>query len=246
MIELFKYIDFETIGSCNRVCPTCIRNSHPDRDEISSWFSERHLPVWVIKQALDQCVEMGFKGGVCLSHYNEPLMDRRLPEIAELVRSYGRFHPIFLNTNGDLLNTDLAKRLDGLLDHIIISLYTDKAKRQARASWMTSLFNSTRVDACVMTDHIPTHFSPKFNVEGLAEQHRGRICAEAKIRVVINHRRQYLLCCDDVVGNFDLGTFPEINIADYWYGEKHTKLVQNLEQKGGRLLHDYCASCPRP
>jgi hypothetical protein len=66
------------------------------------------------------------------------------------------------------------------------------------------------------------------------------------MRVVINHRRQYLLCCDDVIGNFDLGTFPETSIKDYWFGEKHMEIMNNLKSIGGRLLHPYCATCPRP
>ena len=247
MIQLFKYLDLETSSVCNRKCVTCIRNSHPDRDKTASFFAETLLSLDIIKEALDQGEEMGFTGGVCLSHYNEPLMDDRIVDIAKLVRSYNQFHPIFLNTNGDFMTPELAQGLDGALDHIIVSLYMDSmSKRHERDRWITSLFSRTRVDACTMSDHIPTHFSPKFDVESLARKHRGRTCTEAKIRVVINHRRQYLLCCDDVVGNFNLGTFPEISIAEYWYGEHHMKLVQNLERAGGRLLHNYCASCPRP
>ena len=34
-IKLFSYIDFETNSDCNRVCPTCIRNSHPNKKKIA-------------------------------------------------------------------------------------------------------------------------------------------------------------------------------------------------------------------
>jgi hypothetical protein len=97
-----------------------------------------------------------------------------------------------------------------------------------------------------MSDHIATHFSPSFDVEALAEQHKNRDCAEPRIRVIINHRRQYLLCCDDVVGNFDLGTFPETSIKDYWFGAKHMSIMNNLRNQGGRLQYSYCSTCPRP
>jgi hypothetical protein len=71
-------------------------------------------------------------------------------------------------------------------------------------------------------------------------------CSEPQIRVIINHRRQYLLCCDDVIGNFDLGTFPETSIKDFWFGEYHMKILNDLKETGGRLRHPYCATCPRP
>ena len=246
MSNFFKYLDLETVGNCNRRCVTCIRNSHPDRDKVESFFSGELLPFDVIKEALDQCVELNFSGGVCLSHYNEPLMDDRIADIAALVKSYGKFHPIFLNTNGDFLSDEIAGSLDGLLDHIIVSLYTDKATRAERAEWVTSLFSKTKVEACTMSDHIPTHFSPKFDVIGLANRHRNHTCREANIRVIINHRRQFLLCCDDVIGNFDLGMFPETSIKDYWFGNKHSVISSDLNNVGGRMKYEYCKSCPRP
>lgn len=245
-MNLFQYIDFETIGNCNRRCPTCIRNSHPDKDEISSWFSGDKLRIFLIKEALDQCKAMGFTGGVCLSHYNEPLMDDRIVDIAELVKAYQTFSPIFLNTNGDFLTKDLADRLDGNLDRIIVSLYMDEPKKSERARWVESLFHKTEAIPITMSEHIPTHFSPKFDVDKLSRMHRNNRCLEASIRVIINHRRQYLLCCDDVVGNFDLGTFPEIGIEEYWFGEKHVNIARDLMNSGGRNKHSYCVTCPRP
>ena len=243
-IRMFKYLDLETCSSCNRVCPTCIRNSHPDRKEIASWFEPNYLPIPIIKEALNQCDDMGFHGSICLSHYNEPLMDERLPEIARLAKSYA-FESVFFNSNGDYITKDLAKELDGKVDKIIFSLYMEEPIKSQRKYWIESLFKKTEAIVNTQTDHIATHFSPKFDVALLAEQNKGNPCGEAEIRVIINHRRQYLLCCDDVVGNFDLGTFPETSIEDFWFGEKHTQIALNLRNPGGRLNYPYCSTCPR-
>jgi hypothetical protein len=199
----------------------------------------------VIKMALDEVAEMGFTGGVCLSHYNEPLMDERIPEIASIVKSYGVFSPIFMNTNGDFLTEELAQSLDGVLDRIIVSLYMPKPKRLERALWINALFHKTDAQPLTESDHIATHFSPAFDVKALAEKHIDNPCGEPQVRVVINNQRQFLLCCDDVIGNFGLGTFPETSIKDYWFGEKHQKIVKDLMVSGGRRKHPYCATCPR-
>ena len=244
-IHRFKYLDLETCSMCNRACPTCIRNSHPNRAKIWSWFEPNLLPMEVIKEALDQCVRMGFDGGVCLSHYNEPLMDNRIAEIAELVKSYNNFKPIFLNTNGDFLTEELAQSLDGVLDRILVSLYMDEPIKSERARWVESLFKKTEAIPLTMSKHIATHFSPAFDVKSLSEMRREHPCTESRIRVIINHRQQFLLCCDDVVGNFDLGTFPETSIKDYWFGEKHSQIVNDLKVRGGRHKHKYCHACPR-
>lgn len=240
---MFSWLDLETISTCNRVCPTCIRNSHPNKEKVASFFKPNYLPVDVIEEAVKQVKDMGFAGGVRLSHYNEPLMDERLPDIAALVQSYG--YGVYMNTNGDFMNEDLAQRLDGVFTEIIVSYYMDEPTKSKRAEWVRSLFKKTRIESIIQADHIATHFSPSFDVARLAEQHKGNPCVEPQIRVIINHRRQYLLCCDDVVGNFNLGTFPETSIQDYWFGKKHTMLADKLKENGGRGIHKYCLSCPR-
>ncbi len=242
---MFKYIDFETSSLCNQRCPTCIRNSHPDRQAVKSWFEMNLLPIGVIDNALNQCAELGFTGGVCLSHYNEPLLDNRIAMIAHLAKSYGRFSPIFLHTNGNFLTKELATTLDGALDKIYISFY-DKHDLKKKAGWTESLFDITKVQNLTMSEHVPTHFSPKFDIEKLIKERSNRLCREPTIRVIINHRRQYLLCCDDVIGNFGLGTFPEISIKDYWFGAQRTRIEADLLSKEGRYKYDYCRSCPRP
>ena len=241
---LFQYLDFETISDCNRRCPTCLRNSHPDREALSPWFEKHLLPEELVYQAIEQALAIGFRGGVCLSHYNEPLMDERLPEIAHKVRSYRELATVHLNTNGDFITAELAAALDGALDHMIVSLYMDEPVKSQRAEWIATLFHKTPLSIIRQPDHIPTHFSPKFDVAALARAASGMSCPEADIRVIINHRRQYLLCCDDVIGNFDLGTFPEVGIEQFWWG-KRQEIAASLSQAGGRSWNPYCLSCPR-
>jgi organic radical activating enzyme len=240
---IFKYLDLELSSSCNRTCPGCIRNSHPQRQKLKSWFKPNYMPIETIKEALEQCVKMNFPGEVCLSHYNEPLMDERLPEIAALVHSYG--FSTFLNTNGDFITPELAKKLDGHLDKIIVSLYMGEPVKSRRKKWIETLFHQTEMVVNTMSDHIATHFSPIFDVKSLAEQHLDNPCTDPRLHCIINHRGQYLLCCDDVIGNFDLGKFPDIGIEDYWFGEKHKTILENLISAGRRRLYDYCSTCPR-
>ena len=246
-IPLFKYVDLETCSSCNRVCPTCLRNSHPNREALQSWFEPEFLPVRTIKDALNQCMELGFLGSICLSHYNEPLMDERISEIGRMAKSYGQFSKVYMHSNGDLLNEDIANDLDGAFDQIIFTLYMNEPVKSKRANWIKSLFHKTKVEIITYSEHIATHFSPKFDVKSMAEKYREHPCSnEPQIHLIINHRRQYLLCCEDVIGNFDLGYFPDISIEDYWFGKKHVGIIADLGAEGGRLKHEYCATCPRP
>jgi hypothetical protein len=241
-MKLFNWLDLETISTCNRTCPTCIRNSHPDREAIKSWFEPHYLPVDIIEEALQQVQDMGFTGGVRLSHYNEPTMDERLPDLARLVQSYG--YKAYINTDGDFITPELAEKLDGAFEEIIVTLYMKEPKKSERATWIPTLFKRTRAVMITQSDHIPSHFSPKFDVAGMAREFVENPCVEPAMRCIINHKGQFTLCCEDVVGNFGLGTFPETSIEEYWFG-KHAEIEMKLRQPGGRHWHSYCEACPK-
>lgn len=242
MIGLFQWLDLETVSSCNRACPTCLRNSHPNREAMQSWFEKKYLSVELIEEALIQVKEMGFTGGVRLSHFNEPTMDERLPDLAWLVRYYG-YKP-YINTDGDFITEELAGKLDGAFEQIIVTLYMKDPVKSKRAAWLRTLFHRTELVINTDSRHIPSHFSPGFDVQALANQYRGNPCHEPAMRVIINHKGQFTLCCEDVIGNFDLGTFPETSIKDYWFGRR-AEIQETLAVAGGRNWHPYCASCPK-
>ncbi len=244
MNGLFDYLDFETIGSCHRVCPTCIRNSHPDREKLTSWFGPNYLSRDLIFDAIDQAIAMGFRGGVCLSHYNEPTQDERLPEIAHKVRAYSEFSTVHMNTTGDFLTPKMADELDGAFDYIIVTLYMKDPKRSERAAWLPTLLKKTELRIVTDPHHTPTHFTPSYDLPALIKASQGMSCNQPKIRVIINHKRDYLGCCDDVIGNFDLGSFPETSIKDHWFG-KQKDLGDLLANPGGRSTLPYCMTCPR-
>ena len=241
---MFNTLHFETIGSCNRTCPTCIRNSHPDRAETLSWFQNTLLDENLIYQALEEALTLGFNGSVILSHYNEPLMDQRLPRIAHKVRSYP-VGDVYLHTNADFLTSELAAALDGALDHMQITLYMNNTKAAKRAAWISTLFQKTVTGITTIAEspHMATHFSPMPDLQKKIQEKQNRPC-NLTPQIIINHRQQYLLCCDDVVGNFGLGTFPEISIQEHWFG-KAQKINANLSLAGGRSQYPYCMSCPK-
>lgn len=233
-MKRFKSIDIETCSTCNRQCADCIRNTNPDREAVRDWFEVNWLPMATIRQILDQANAMVGSCQVCLSHYNEPLMDSRIVDIATMAKSYGKFR-VYLVTNGDLLTPELASRLDGVLDCINVSLYLPPGgDRLTRKMWLRRLFKTTRV--LVKGEHVRTHFVPK------PEDLRFSACELG--RLIINHRGQYLPCCEDMIGHFDMGRFPEVGLKEYWYGRKHRRILDAV-RRGDRSGYEYCKTCPR-
>ena len=243
-IPLFWQLEIETKASCNRICEGCIRNSHPDREAVKPWFEANEMPTETLHRLLREAWEMGFRGGVCLQHYNEPLQDPRIGDFGALAKGMG-FPHVFICTNADFMTEARAAELDGKFDQMVVALYMKEPVKSRRQKWLSSLFAKTQL-AFTGGDFIPTHFSPLFPVETMAMQHHGHPCSEPLKRMIVNHRGDMLMCCDDVTGNFNLGNIRDHSIEELWYGARHQDLVISLLQPGGRSVHRHCESCPRP
>lgn len=243
-IPLFEQLEIETRSSCNRACPGCLRNSYPDRAATAPWFEPHQLPTEVIERLFTEALALGFRGPVCLQHYNEPLEDSRISSLARRARTVG-LPFVFICTNGDLVTSERAKELDGAFDQIVVALYIDEPAHSRRRAWIERQFKRTVLQFTAGT-HMPTHFSPLFDVRSLAARHVERPCSEPRKRMIVNHRGEMLLCCDDMVGQFRLGSVYERSLGALWYSEEHQHLVRRLEMPGGRSVHPHCQSCPRP
>lgn len=242
-ISLFKCLVIETQSTCNRRCPGCLRSSSPNRDVVASWFRANRLLTEDYEQVLKGALKMGFRGDVCLSYYDEPLMDDRICELAKRAKSLG-FQRVFLCSNGDLLNEEIAGKLDEALDDIAVTLYLGETQFSEHSTWVKSLFKRISV-LTVPGAHILTHYSPLGDVVASARQNCENPCIVPLARMIINHKGEMCMCCDDLVNNFDLGTIHEYSIEELWYGERHQELVLSLQNRGGRKIHPYCLSCPR-
>ncbi|MBN8478212.1 MAG: SPASM domain-containing protein [Burkholderiales bacterium] len=243
-IPLFAQLEIETRSTCNRACAGCLRNSHPDRGAVSPWFEVNELPTATIIRLFDEAVVLGFQGIVCLQHYNEPLQDARLPDLARAAKVRG-FAYVFTCTNGDFLDQERAAALDGVIDELQVALYMDEPQKTKREAWIRSLFAKTRL-TFTGGGFIPTHFSPLYPVEALARRNAGHPCHEPLRRMIVNHRGDMLFCCDDLIGHFELGSVHQHTIEELWYSDRHQDLVLTLQHEGGRSVHAHCLSCPRP
>ena len=240
-----KTLEIETSSLCNRRCPTCIRNSCPDKEATAPWFENNKMPTETILNLVRDSMALGFNGVVCLSHYNEPLYDDRLVELGREIKKMGEFGGIFFHSNGDLLTEEMAAELDGVFDEIDFTIYDSNLQDiHNKQAWITSLFQETEIVFCD-SKHSITHFSPTANVEELSNRNINRPCFEPLYRIIFNHKGELLFCCDEVFGNFDLGSYPDKPIEELWLGEKYQSLMEAVSKPGGRRKLPYCSTCPR-
>jgi hypothetical protein len=164
---------------------------------VQPWFETHALPTPTITRLFDEALALGCDGDVCLQHYNEPLLDPRIATLAHAAKAAG-FRHVYLCTNADHMTAELASRLDGVLDTLIIALYMNGPVKRERQAWLETLFTKTTLQF-TGGGYLATHFSPLFDVRRLAREHAGRPCSEPLRRMIVNHRGDMLFCCDDMV-----------------------------------------------
>jgi radical SAM protein with 4Fe4S-binding SPASM domain len=218
-----------------------MRQAYPDREAVRSWFRSNEMPIETIERVLEELWEIGYRGIVGLNHYNEPLLDKRLPQIARLARAIGH-QKITTLTNGDFLTPQLATELDGVIARIGISLY-EKEDRGRRKRRISSYFSKTQV---VFTSalHRRTHWSSFPGLEKEIEKCRSRTCSQPARRFLINHRGDVLACCEEIVPHFGLGNVHSSSLEELWWGDRRRKLTEDLKHSGGRLAYPFCRNCP--
>ena len=192
---------------------------------------------------IDQAVSMNFTGIVNLQHFNEPLFDKRLDFLGHYAKEQYQFDKVMVHTNGDALNEKIASKLDGNFDIINIALYDNNT--ETRRLEIYSWFSKTRINF-VSPVHLITHFSPFHGLKFAIERNKNAPCiTKSQYRMIIDYTGEMHMCCDDISKEFDLGNINDSTLEELWYSERHSQIIRDLEEPGGRLKYDYCSICPR-
>lgn len=112
-----RAVQFQTLSTCNARCVFCCHSTNPD--EIIHGRMDDSLVKKIIKECAHSMV-----GRVSPYMTNEPLLDKRMPQILKDIKKYSIL-PIKtrITTNGSLLTEDISRALiASKLDQIWISV----------------------------------------------------------------------------------------------------------------------------
>lgn len=233
-MELFKTLVIETEATCNRACPTCLRQTYPKPISYKG-----RMPTDMVYSIIDQAVRLDFHGRLCLQFFNEPLLDPRVGSFAAYAKTK-TFSEVMVNTNGDLLLAQ-AVGLDGVFDRLHVALYGDNREIRKRA--VLDSFKDTRT-TFTSGQHFVTHYSPFSNLQETIDSCRDQPCRyNVQDRMIIAHTGEMRLCCEDIGGEWDLGNLNDNSLKRLWFGHRHAAIVKKLSKPGGRV-YPYCQICP--
>jgi len=258
---LFEFMNLETQSNCNRDCWFCPRTFDTSGLYLDAEGKRilKKMPTKKIIDILDQCQDLGFKGKVSTHHLSEPLLDKRIIEIANELRNRSML-PI-LNTNTDILRVkdDKIKEVDEIFEHVVIGIYDlveDDEIEEEKKYWQ-SKFKKAKVFYSVIQPikakvHKPGDGAyPRTNVpyskEMVVEKstYPKSPCHRPIERILIHYDGSVGLCCEDHASEFNLGNAFDTPIKDIWYSKRHMQIVKNLIE-GKRELYDLCKRCTMP
>ena len=241
-IDFFNSIDIETSTTCNRRCKYCPNAVYDDHLLKNNKLMEPEL----FKKIIDMLAKINYNGRIGPSFYNEVLMDKRIIEFVRYAHEKLPSAKITIYTNGDYLTTDIFNKLiDAGVYEFIISQHSKKPTKNMKILMKYAKNNPER--GMKLKSYFPTIKSKVlYNRGGLIGIPKRRIvklrkCMFPSNVLVINHKGDIILCCNDYFGRIVFGNVGKKTISEIWNQPKYKKIRKNLRK--GKFDLDICRKC---
>lgn len=220
-------VSIETMNLCTRDCWFCK-------------FGQEHKPEKAIRLSLDTIekilTELGnaqFNGRISPYGINEPLMDKRIFEICQMIRSKVPYAYVFMLTNGDLLTEEIVEKYRAINVEIGVSAYDEHTIDKCK-NWRVATIDRT-----------DTGFAENRggNIFQLSGETRVKFqCLRPSTLLQIKANGKAVLCCCDFYGDVILGDVVQETLHSIWYGDRITKIRTHLRESGRKGLK-LCEKC---
>ena len=118
-------IEISESGTCNRTCSFCPRSAKNFIDKKEFITNSLHEKLCI------ELKELNYKGTIRYSGFVEPMLDKNIFNLINMVRNYLPESNIEMVTNGDPLNLKRLKKLfESGLNKILISAYDGKEESE--------------------------------------------------------------------------------------------------------------------
>lgn len=241
---LFNHIEIETYNRCNggcEFCPVSVKNDiRPERTMSEELF----------KKIIDELSTMDYHGGVALFSNNEPFLDSRIIEFCKYAREKVPHAKTHLFTNGTLLKLNMFVEVIDYLDELIIDNYNVDLQLIPN-NLAIKKYCEEHLELREKVTIVMRH--PKEVLEsrgGQAPNKKRRElftdvkCTHPFRQMIIRPDGKVSICCNDALGETDMGDVNENTLVEIWKGEKFENVRKNIQQfgRGGVEFCRYCDS----
>jgi len=247
--EMPKIIQTQTIASCNFNCSWCPANKHKDlyNNGMGKLMDEK------LFKKIVRDIPKDFSGDFLPFLMNEPLLDKRLPELIRFARKNLPEAHIRINTNGSLLTRqNIIEFIDAGANRIAISDYTQKKTIKKRILGL-ELAEDYSKKLKFWWDKNPQYEKTGINIHNRAgnvpsfpipETPLRLFCNKPFIELPIGWDGSVVLCCQDWKFKIIMGDAKKENILKIWKNSKYDEIRKNLMNFNRDMpLCRYCDFC---
>lgn len=227
----FYCVGIEISTYCNRKCYYCPNAIYQTPEE---YMSEE-----VFSKALERLKEIRYSGIVDYSFYNEPLMDKRLPELVKMTKDALPKAIIRIYTNGDFLTPEYAKQLiDAGVITFSITQHDKNETLFARHMEPILAKYSQHIVLNCLHDGAAGNRGGAIDFENVVTPDK---CLPADHNLTITYTGDVLLCCNDYFRKYVFGNIMEESIPVIRNKEAFKKIRKEVRKGIARL--EICRKC---
>lgn len=229
--DLFSNVEIETSSKCNRKCSYC-PNSVVDRGDF---LMDKRLFQKIIKELK----KLEFDGIIRPHFYNEPTLDKRLPELILYAKKQLPKTQIHLYTNGDFLTKELFEKLiKSGVDKFIITSHSGSISSNLKKLTKTKKGKKYIHHQLIGKDTELFNRGGTVKVENEISMYK---CNIPSVNLTINYRGEVVLCCNDALSENIQGDLKKDSIIEIWKNPEFKKLRKEI--KNGIYKLPICQKC---
>ncbi len=230
-------IEISESGTCNRSCSFCPRSAK-DFIDVKEFIS-----IKLHEKLCLELQELNYSGTVRYSGFVEPLLDKNIYNLVNMVRNYLPNTNIELVTNGDVLNMKRLKQLfDKGLNKILISAYDSKEDADKLE---TLCLNSNLTEEQYIVRH---RYYSEDNDFGITLSNRSGLMQNAEYKIdnlkeplkkpcyipsytfFLDYQGDVLMCPHDWGKKIILGNLNKEKLIDIWFSKKSIGIRKMLHK----------------
>ena len=246
-IQLFDYagiklplpteIEISESGTCNRSCSFCPRSAKDFVDKKEFITDKLH------EKLCKELQDLNYKGTIRYSGFVEPMLDKNIYNLINMVRSFLPDSNVEMVTNGDPLN---LKRLEKLfqsgLNRILISAYdskedADRLEDLCKSANLSSdqyivrhrYYSEEKDFGITLSNRSGLMENAEFKIKSLAEPLKNP-CYIPSYTFFLDYQGDVLMCPHDWGKKIILGNLNNTNLLDIWFSKKSMQIRKMLNK----------------
>ena len=237
MLPLPTEIEISESGTCNRKCSFCPRSASNfiDKKEFISNMLHEKLCI--------ELKELNYRGTIRYSGFVEPMLDKNIYNLVNMVRNYLPDSNIEMVTNGDPLN---LKRLKKVFEHglnkILISSYDGKAESEKLEDLCIQAnlkkeqyivrhryYSEDQDFGITLSNRSGLMTNAEFKIDALKEPLK-KACYIPSYTFFLDYQGDVLMCPHDWGKKIILGDLNKEKLIDIWFSKKFMRIRKMLNK----------------